>query len=219
MNIIKTSDGSHSLLSGQLGVAYHSRHGAVQETRHVFIEAGLLHHRERSALRVLEVGFGTGLNAFMTLLSTQHRDVEVTYETIEAFPITTATAEALNFAEVLGVPENRAEFLRLHTSVWGKAIIFNNFTFIKHRTRLENFSSSEQFDVIYFDAFAPNAQPELWEVPIFEQLYELLQPGGVLTTYCAKGVVKRTLRAVGFEVQALPGPPGKREMTRAIRPA
>ena len=219
MNILETSDGSHSLLSDRFEVTYHSRHGAVQETQHVFVEAGLQYHMDRPTISVLEVGFGTGLNAFMTLLEAQRTDREVHYETIEAFPISPNLAESLNFPEILGVPEKRGDFLRLHTEEWGHRIEFDRFHFKKHQVRLEEFSSNDRFDVIYFDAFAPNAQPELWEATIFQNMYRLLRPGGVLTTYCAKGVVKRTLRAVGFEVEALPGPPGKREMTRAMRPA
>ena len=219
MNIFETSDGSHSLHSDRFEVAYHSKHGAVQETRHVFLEAGLAHRWSCDPVRVLGVGFGTGLNAFMTLLEAQRTGRQVHYETIEAFPISPDLAESLNFAEILGVPEKRGDFLRLHTEAWGHEIEFDRFHFKKHRIRLEEFSGTDRFDVIYFDAFAPNAQPELWEATIFQNMYRLLRPGGVLTTYCAKGVVKRTLRAVGFEVEALPGPPGKREMTRAMRPA
>ena len=215
--IFITEDGSHSMFSQEHGVSYHSRHGAIQESQHVFIDAGF--HFKSSAnnsLSILEIGFGTGLNAFMTLLEAEKSDHKIQYTAIEAFPISIEEATTLNYAAAL--QQDTSKFLKLHQSTWEETISLNdNFSFIKNKKRFEELDFQNQFDIIYFDAFAPNAQPELWEKTLLQKMYDVLKPNGVLTTYCAKGVVKRTLKAVGFTIEAIPGPPGKREMTRAIK--
>lgn len=219
MSLIVTDDGSHSIFSERYGVTYHSKYGAITESAHVFIDAGL---RYKAAVQrdiaILEIGFGTGLNAFMTWLEAERRNLHVRYASVEAYPLTQKEAAVFNYAAQLKAPERHADFLRLHRSTWETDHeLSESFTFIKYRTRLEDFIPDAGFDVIYFDAFAPQAQPELWTETIFARLYAALNPDGVLVTYCAKGDVKRTLKKVGFEVERLQGPPGKREMTRGVR--
>ncbi len=217
--IFETGDGSPSIFSEQFGVSYHSMHGAIQETEHVFIEAGLRYRAaELEELSILGIGMGTGLNAYMTYLEAERQQLKINYVTIEAFPLEFVVAEQLNYAELLGKEDTQALFLTLHEAAWGKTQELSPcFKFTKWLKRFEEIDFMNQFDVIYFDAFAPNAQPELWEADLLTKMYHALKPNGVLVTYCAKGVVKRTLKAIGFEVQAIPGPPRKREMTRAVK--
>ncbi|MCK6691336.1 MAG: tRNA (5-methylaminomethyl-2-thiouridine)(34)-methyltransferase MnmD [Thermoanaerobaculia bacterium] len=217
MALITTDDGSHSLYSERYGVTYHSKYGAVTESGHVFIDAGLRYKAVvQREISLLEIGLGTALNAFMTWLEAEKRNLRVRYTAVEAYPLALKEAAVFNFAAQLRAPERHADFLRLHRCAWEKPHCLSNaFTFTKHRVRLEDFSPGDAtFDLIYFDAFAPQAQPELWTEAIFARLYAALNPEGVLVTYCAKGDVKRTLKKVGFEVERLQGPPGKREMTR-----
>lgn len=218
--IFETQDGSHSILSTQYGVPYHSKYGAVQESRHVFIEAGLYFKSfQKKELAILELGFGTGLNALLTLLEAEQRGWKIYYETVEAFPVLAAQVHQFNYTRILNATQWQAAFLRMHEGAWATELpISPNFTFRKIKEHFQNINASEQFDIIYFDPFAPSAQPELWEAPLLKVMYQALLPQGVLVTYCAKGVVKRALKSVGFQVESLPGPPGKREMTRAIKP-
>lgn len=218
--IFETQDGSHSIYSEDHGVSYHSRYGAVQESQHVFIEGGLRHLAvKRSSVAVLELGFGTGLNAYLSLLEANARKLELYYEAVEAYPISIEQASLLNYPSRVAAPASLSDqFMQLHTLTWDEEHSLNRYyTFKKVRSTFENYRPQSRFDVVFFDAFAPNAQPELWDEKMLEKMYEALTPEGVLVTYCAKGVVKRRLRAVGFEVEALPGPPGKREMTRGIK--
>lgn len=217
--IFETSDGSHSLFSGQYGVSYHSRHGAIQETQHVFINAALrLKALTQQNISILEIGFGTGLNAFMTLLAAEKRNLKVQYVAIEAYPITYQQASALNYAQLLKKEDYQPIFLKMHEDNWNENLqLSNHFQLTKLKKKFEELDFDNQFDIIYFDAFAPNSQPELWGADILGAMYKALKSEGVMTTYCAKGVVKRTMKAVGFEIEALKGPPGKREMTRAIK--
>ncbi len=218
--IFETQDGSHSIFSEQFGVSYHSKYGAVQETQHVFIDAALRFKAVlKRDIRILEIGFGTGLNALMTYLEARKRNLAVQYTAIEAYPISLQQVQSLNYNEILRVRESETPiFESLHTAAWNESTYFNdNFTLDKHKMLFEHIAFKNQFDIIYFDAFAPNAQPTLWESPIMQKMYDALLPEGILATYCAKGEVKRTMKSVGFEVERLKGPPGKREMTRAIK--
>jgi len=217
--LFETSDGSHSLFSGQYGVSYHSKHGAVQETQHVFINAALrLKALTQQDLHILDIGFGTGLNAYMTLFEAAKRNLKITYTAIEAYPISLDQATQLNYSQLLKKEAFQSTFLKMHGDNWGENLLLNDhFQFTKFQKKFEDLAFDNQFDIIYFDAFAPNSQPELWGEDILSAMYKALKPEGVMTTYCAKGVVKRTLKAVGFEIEALKGPPGKREMTRAIK--
>ncbi|MDX1910787.1 MAG: tRNA (5-methylaminomethyl-2-thiouridine)(34)-methyltransferase MnmD [Saprospiraceae bacterium] len=219
MSILLSADGSHTLLSEKYGVTYHSRYGAVTETTHVFIGAGL-HWKAQYKLEisVLEIGFGTGLNTFMTMLEAEQQSYQVRYVTLETMPLTVAAAEALNYPEILEVPQRRDDFLRLHRCAWNEPQVYSPcFSFEKKQLSLLDFYAKNAFDLVYFDAFAPQAQPEMWEEAVFGGLFDALREGGGLVTYCAQGEFRRRLRRSGFMVEKLPGPPGKREMTRAIK--
>lgn len=217
-----TADGSYTVALPQLGVTYHSMHGAVQESLHVFINAGLgsvLPRNDGSTpLHILEMGFGTGLNALLTLqYALQHR-VAVSYVAVERFPLEDETLAALGYG---GGEDGRwTDYFRLlHRAAWEIPVQLHPlFCLHKYPADFQDFHPVGLFDLVYYDAFAPNVQPELWTSDIFRKLYAVLQPGGVLTTYCAKGDVRRTLLAEGFVVEKLPGPPGKREMLRARKP-
>jgi tRNA U34 5-methylaminomethyl-2-thiouridine-forming methyltransferase MnmC len=213
-----TADGSHTLYVESLDETYHSTHGAIQEAIHVFVEAGL-NYFNKSKINVLEIGFGTGLNAFLTLLESQKDDVEIKYTGIEAFPLGDNITNHLNYVvELNSSKEEKHLFVKLHKVEWENyQKITDNFKLNKTKIELDKFETTEQFDVIYFDAFGPRVQPEIWTEAIFEKMYNCLANDGVLVTYCAKGTVKRGLKAVGFNIESLPGPPGKREMTRALK--
>lgn len=216
--ILPSEDGSHTLLSEQFGVTYHSTHGAIQETQTVFIDAGLQYQIDQGLqeINILEMGFGTGLNAIMTYQYLQDKDTQVNYHTIEAYPISLEMAQQLNYPTLLSLNENQQEdFYSMHENTEGN---FHHFNFKKSITQLQEISlAPNQYDIIYFDAFAPSSQEELWTEDIMQKLYNTAREGGVLVTYCAKGVFKRRLKSVGFTVEGLPGPKGKREMTRAIK--
>jgi tRNA U34 5-methylaminomethyl-2-thiouridine-forming methyltransferase MnmC len=222
--MVVTGDGSHSVVNNRFAVPYHSTHGAITESQHVFIKYGLLpalSSVEGRAIRILEMGFGTGLNAFLTMLVLDQKEFagkEVQYFTYEAYPIGAATARGLNYPAQLNTGQNR--FLSLHEASWEKQVrISQNFVLTKYQRDFlldQDPSYGEgTIDVIYYDAFAPNSQPEFWEEDALAVAYRALRPGGCLTTYCAQGQFKRNLRAVGFTVEGVPGPPGKREMTIA----
>ena len=217
--MIETQDGSHSVLSHRFGVTYHSKYGAIQESRHVFIEAGLfpklILQRE---LAVLELGFGTGLNAFLTLLEAERLERHIFYQTIEAFPLSQEQAAQLNYPEQLELPASRPWLTEMHAAPSDKLLRPTpHFQFRKTIGRFEELDLQNAFDVAYFDAFAPETQPELWTEEVLGRVYRALRPQGILVTYCAKGAVKRTLKSLGFQIERIPGPPGKREMTRAVK--
>jgi len=216
--IFTTGDGSHSLISDEFGVSYHSKHGAITETQTVFIDAGLLYRAEHlNEIAVLEIGFGTGLNALMTLAEAVKNNLKINYKTYEAYPVTAEQALTFNYSELIA-PDLRAEFAEMHRCKWNEENqIHKNFSFRKLEEKFENINSEKEFDVIYFDAFAPNSQPELWEETLFQKMFDALKINGVLVTYSAKGSVRRAMQAVGFEIERLPGPPGKREMLRATK--
>lgn len=214
-----TSDGSHTLYSEQYGVTYHSRFGAVTESAHVFIAAGLRFKAVvQRDIRVLEAGFGTGLNAFMTWLEAERRNLQVTYTGLEINPVSAAAAIELNYPALLNVSDRTTDFQHLHHCDWDRShSLSEHFSFEKRRAPIEQFEEPEAFDLIYFDAFAPQAQPELWTDDVFARLYRSLRAEGALVTYCAQGEFKRSLKRAGFVVERLQGPPGKREMTRALK--
>ncbi len=220
LEIFETQDGSHSVLSHQFGVSYHSKYGAIQETRHVFIEAGLFQQAlKKTNLHILDVGFGTGLNAYLTLLESHKRNLTVRYDAVEKFPMQEEKVKQLNYTEEVPATEEEKEwFEAMHQCSWGEwHSITPDFELFKHQMDIQSVDFEERFDVIYYDAFAPSAQPELWEEPVMERMQRALVPGGILVTYCAKGAFKRALKGLGFEVETLQGPPGKREMTRAVK--
>ena len=210
--LVITNDGSHTIFNSKLNECYHSKHGAIVEAEHVFIRNGLF-ASIKSKLDILEVGFGTGLNALLTYQQAERKLITVNYHTIELFPIAKEKYTKLNFSELIGVKKEK--LLNLHTCSWGENHKLNShFSIYKNQIALEKYNSNIKFDIIYFDAFSPEKQPELWNKNIFKKMHDLLNLNGILVTYCAKGSVKRTMRSVGFEIEVLDGPPGKRQMTR-----
>jgi len=209
--LIITKDGSHSLFVPDLNENYHSVHGSISEAIHVFIKNGI-HSHPKQNINILEIGFGTGLNTLLTLENIKNK--KVYYTSLEPHPISSEIYNKLNFHTLTN--SNSETFLKLHTSDWEKEVsISEKFTLFKTQTRLQNFISKKKFDIIYFDAFSPEKQTEMWTMEVFEKCFNLLNEDGFLVTYCAKGIFRRTLKSVGFEVVSLDGPPGKRQMTRA----
>ena len=222
MTLFLTEDGSHSVYSEKLNVSYHSKHGAIQETQHVFINAGLNFILQQSPLEIniLDIGFGTGLNAFMTFLESEHHPIltSINYFAIEAYPLSMDKVFQLNYVEKLDAKRYEDIFLKMHSCEWSEVHpLSKKFNFQKLLMNFEDIDFHNSMDLIYFDAFAPEIQPQLWEENLMTKMFNTLRSQGVLTTYCAKGVVKRTLKSVGFFIESLSGPPGKREMTRAIK--
>jgi tRNA U34 5-methylaminomethyl-2-thiouridine-forming methyltransferase MnmC len=219
--IRETKDGSTTLFVPELNEHYHSINGALQESLHVFIRAGLEHVlAQASRVRLLEVGFGTGLNALLTLQRVLGQPAAVHYDTLEKYPLAWDLIRAMHFEKFILNPELLGYLPPLHQTPWEQAVaLLPNFTLRKLQADLQTqVLPPACYHLIYFDAFAPEKQPELWTDEIFQKLYETLQPGGMLVSYCAKGSFKRSLKAAGFTLEALPGPAGKREMTRARRP-
>ncbi|MBK6948632.1 MAG: tRNA (5-methylaminomethyl-2-thiouridine)(34)-methyltransferase MnmD [Haliscomenobacter sp.] len=215
-----TQDGSHSLISLDYGVSYHSKYGAVQESRHVFIEAGLYPLLlKKKPLQLLEIGFGAGLNAFLTFLEAERLQIPIYYEAIEAYPLDAGQIAALNYPETAANGAYPGIFEELHTAPWETDVELGLFfTLHKREEKAELLQYLPRFDLIYYHAFVPGAQPELWETEALSIMYKSLKPGGILVTYCAKGEVKRRLKTIGFSLESLQGPPGKREMIRANKP-
>jgi tRNA U34 5-methylaminomethyl-2-thiouridine-forming methyltransferase MnmC len=210
--LVITNDGSHSIFNPIINECYHSKHGAIVEAEHVFIRNGFS-ALNKEKLNILEVGFGTGLNALLTYQKAEQKLIEVNYQTMELYPVNKENYMQLNFTDLIGLKHEK--LLNLHSCTWEvKHKISSYFTLTKNHTSLEKFNTDLQFDIIYFDAFSPEKQPELWNKHIFKKMHGFLKDDGFLVTYCAKGVVKRTMKAVGFEVIVLDGPPGKRQMTR-----
>lgn len=217
---IVTADGSHSMLTEDGSISYHSRHGAIQESNHVFIDAALRHKaQQQKHLKILEIGFGTGLNVFLTYLEAVSSALKIELTTYELYPLSVDQAAELNFTKVLNCPELQDLFLSLHASTWEESnLIAPDFSLTKVKKSFLKIDQQNEFDIVFFDPFAPNDQPEFWSKTFLQKIYDAMNPSGVLTTYCAKGVVKRTLKEIGFLTEGLPGPPGKREMTRATVP-
>ena len=217
--IIKTADGSVTIHLPEWNEQYHSKHGAISEAVHVFIDAGLHYYTEKhpnQSISILEIGFGTGLNAFLTLLESEKRDIKINYTGVEAYPIEAEEIEKLNYAEQANT--KRTNFLALHISNWEEELNLNaNFNLTKRQQFFSEIKDVNSFDIIYFDAFGARVQPDLWTESIFSSMYLALKEKGVLVTYAAKGSVRRAMQAVGFTVERLPGPPGKREMLRAVK--
>jgi tRNA U34 5-methylaminomethyl-2-thiouridine-forming methyltransferase MnmC len=211
-----TADGSLTVLDVATGSTYHSRHGAKAESLHVFIGAGLNYLRENglTRFRILEMGFGTGLNAFLSAEQVLDGSMTVDYTALEAFPL-----QKEIWKEIVAQEPNHPDlFHAIHAAPWESRITINgHFSISKHHLRLEEFSTEDTFDLIFYDAFEPNTQPELWTEDVFRRLFEMTALGGVLVTYCAKGSVRRAMQAAGYAVERLPGPPFKREMLRARR--
>ena len=207
IQIEQTVDGSQTLFVPELNEHYHSVKGALTESEHIFIQMGLK-HSSVEAPHVLEIGFGTGLNAFLTLLTADTDQRNIHYTTLERYPVTPALIEQLTYPELI-CPERKDDFQALHQAAWNTDVQLTPY-FTLHKVETD-FTS-------YTDAFAPEKQPEMWTQSLFDTLYQQLNPQGILTTYCAKGAVRRMLQAAGFTVERLPGPPGgKREILRATK--
>lgn len=217
VRVVPTADGSHTVLNETLGKPYHSVHGAIQESQRVYIEVGLLAAFDKfpvEELRVFEMGFGTGLNALLTIREAERHQRRVHYVAIDAHPLPLVEARQLNYDELLGT----AYLPSLHESPWGQPLAISScIGLTKLAGILQELQTEDRFHLIYYDAFAPSAQPELWEPAIFGQLANLLLPGGMLTTYCSKSYVQRNMRAAGLTVEKHPGPYGKRDILRAVR--
>ncbi len=220
IKIITTDDGSHSLYVPELKETYHSTHGAWQESQHVFIKHGLdfiLQNNELKKLNILEIGFGTGLNAILTVQSTLNSMAQIEYHTLEPFPLDLELINQLNYDEFIKEASLIDVFHEMHEAAWGSLIsVTENFSIKKYKTKLEDFKPKVKFDLVYYDAFAPNKQAELWQLEVIERVSQMMNVGGVFVTYCAKGQFKRDLKAAGLAVETLQGPPGKKEMVRGI---
>ena len=220
--IIETRDGSHSLYNPVLDETYHSHHGALQESQYVFIRMGLDAWLEQQpaaeSLRVLEVGFGTGLNALLALQWAQQKAIKLHFTTLEPYPISIQIAQQLNYPRLT---KDEQDFMRLHQAPWEEdVLLYPYFILHKKQQKLEDVALPEgQYDVIFFDAFAPSKQPELWDKALLKKTASTMAPAAILTTYCAKGQLKRDLRDVGLLVETLPGAPGKKEMVRGRKQA
>lgn len=217
-----TKDGSPTISIPEMRVTYHSVHGAIQESQHVYLDAGFKYVSKclakPGALSVLEVGFGTGLNALLTMMETVKTEHTVHYVALEPFPLTLEEVRRLNYCELLGRQDLLKDYLSMHECEWNKSMVVSeNLLMYKSNNTLQTFERTTGFHLVYFDAFAPNAQPELWKKDVFKKLCAMMFPGAVLVTYCSKGEVRRAMQAAGFRVEKLPGPPGKREMLRAIK--
>jgi tRNA U34 5-methylaminomethyl-2-thiouridine-forming methyltransferase MnmC len=219
---VVTNDGTVTFFVEELNEHYHSIHGARKESMHVYIKNGLdyylKNYPDKTFIKILEVGFGTGLNALLTRVQLYlYRDTKAHYSAIEPYPIALNEIKELDYADLFS-NKIKETYLKFHTCDWGEEVFIDNqMKFNKEQICLEDYNTDERYDVIYFDAFAPDKQPELWSKEIFLKLYNLMNEGGILVTYCAKGQVKRILKEVGYKLEELPGPQGKREMTRAIK--
>ena len=212
MFIQTTADGSHTLYMPAIEESYHSMYGAIQESTFIFIEQGL-RTCPKSVVQVLEIGFGTGLNALLTALEANRTKKKIHYTTLELYPVSVQDTQSLNYPELL---ENSRElFDEIHRALWEKEVEISPF-FVLHKVKTDftTYNPPAMYDVIYFDAFSPEKQSEMWHEFGFAKIMEHCNSDAVLTTYCAKGTVRRTLQKVGFRVERVPGPPGKREILR-----
>lgn len=215
--IVITADGSTTIHLVDWDEQYHSKHGAIQEAEHVFIQTGLFCFCDEP-VKILEIGFGTGLNCMLTMLRAPEKKLTIDYTGIEAYPVSNEELSGMNFSHLIKEPSSSEIFKKIHSISWEeKTEIKEKFNLIKRKLFFHEITDLNAFDLIYFDAFGPRVQPELWTLEIFEKMYKALKKGGILVTYSAKGSVRRNMQQVGFDVERLPGPPGKREMLRAIK--
>ncbi|MCL7754029.1 tRNA (5-methylaminomethyl-2-thiouridine)(34)-methyltransferase MnmD [Polaribacter sp. Z022] len=212
--ILITLDGSTTINLPDLNEQYHSKNGSIKESYHVFIESGLKKVSTNN-VSILEIGFGTGLNCFITYLEAKKT---INYVGVEAYPVTEEEVGKMNFISVLNAEKEKATFNEIHNVSWEKKHqISEGFTLTKRKQFFEDINDRDAFNLIYFDAFGARVQPQLWTVEIFQTMFDSLKENGILVTYSAKGSVRRAMQEVGFTVERLPGPPGKREMLRATK--
>ena len=215
--LITTADGSHTIYVSEWDEHYHSVNGAIQESMHVYIDAGL-NQCSLPSISILEIGFGTGLNALLSYIEAGKRGINVQYTGLEKYPLPVEVYSQLNYP--VRMPETPTSvdslFQQIHTAPWNERVeLASFFVMTKVETDICACTLSDKYDVVYYDAFAPDKQPDVWSQPIFDKLFAAMNPGGILTTYCAKGEVRRMLQRAGFDVERIPGPPGKRQMLRA----
>lgn len=206
--------------SRRFDTSYHSTHGAIQESQHVFIDSGLQYwlslHPHKRVIRIFEMGFGTGLNALMCWQIAQHLKILIEYTSVEKYPLEEGIYKQLNYADGLDVPANILQ--ELHEIEWGVFHSLGDYFQIKKiNNSIENMGDNGLVDLVFYDAFGPRTQPELWDFPVMSIVEHMMAEHGVLVTYCAQGAFRRTLKSLGLEVSKIPGPPGKREMTRAVK--
>lgn len=216
--VIETEDGSSTILIEAWGESFHSIHGAIQEAQLVYIDNGLrfVFQREIETLQILEIGFGTGLNCFMTFIESEKNHKKIKYTGVEGFPLTSDEWSKLNYHHFYDACFH-SKFDAIHQTDWDvENPISSDFTLVKKEMMFENIDFQNQFDLVYFDAFGFQYQPQLWTEEIFTKIKNAMKPNGVLVTYACKGEVNRILKKLGFKIEKLKGPPGKREMTRAI---
>jgi len=214
--IVTTEDGSHSIYVQALDEHYHSVHGAFTESQHIFIEAGLK-QLKNSHIRILEMGFGTGLNALLTLAEANKSDISIHYTGIEKYPLGRTITDSLNYESIID-PAWKGMFKLIHDSQWQQEVLIKpGFILKKIQCDMHEMGEVDEFDLVYFDAFAPEKQPELWTEDLFTLIFLSMRSNSILMTYSSKGTVRRNLEAAGFRVEKIPGPPGKREMTRAYK--
>ncbi len=215
-----TGDGSHTLYVPGLKEHYHSVFGAINESRHIFIEAGLNHLSHKiKKINILEIGFGTGLNALLTYIESERNKLVINYTSIELYPLNEDVFSRLNYAEQIHYKDVDEIFNKLHYSPWDHEVFISDcFILKKLKISILNYIPANQhFDLVYFDAFGPDVQPEMWTPDVFKKMASCLKKQGVLVTYSTKGTVKRNLSAAGFSLEKLPGPAGKREILRAVK--
>ena len=213
--IIQTKDGSTSILLPDWNETYHSKFGAIQEAKHVFIKNGLSLFSGES-VSILEIGFGTGLNAFITYLEAKNSGQTINYTGVEAYPVSEEDALKMNYVSELEANSSEEIFLKMHQATWNEKVeLDSNFTLEKQNKKFQEISDEEKYDLIYFDAFGFRVQPELWSLEIFQTMFKALKPNGILVTYACRSSIKNAMKEAGFEVEKLNGPPGKREMLRA----
>ena len=218
--VIITADGSSTIYLPEWDENYHSKHGAIQEAYHVFITHGLnrLFEQGYKHIAILEIGFGTGLNALITSIEAEKQNRSIDYYGVEAYPVIVEDVAKLNYIAELKAENSKRLFETMHQLPWEETHqLLPSFTLTKQKKFFADIQDKEAFDIIYFDAFGARVQPELWTEAIFQNMYDALIPNGILVTYSAKGSVRRAMQAVGFSVEKLPGPPGKREMLRATK--
>ncbi len=216
MLIELTQDGSNTIFIPEWNERYHSKNGALQESIYVYIQNGLL-HLQKSNIQILEIGFGTGLNVLLSLLY-QKFDTQIIYTTLEPYPIPKSLYKQLNYTHLKNLHSLHQVFLTIHECKPAEWIgIRDNFQFIKHLIKVQDFETTQKYDLVYWDAFGPRVQPEMWSFELCKKIHHLLNPGGLIVTYCSQGQFKRNLKEAGFKVEVLPGPPFKREMTRASK--
>lgn len=216
-----TEDGSHTLYIPELKETYHSIHGAIQESNYVYLEMGLnffVGKEHKKNIKIFEVGFGTGLNALLVAIYAESNHINVQYESLDAFPLLSSEIIKLNYTDLIKHLQVAELFHKIHESPWDKWMeISPRFLLQKVSNTLQDYEAQRQFDVCFYDAFAPSKQPEMWELAMLKKVWGLLGINGVFVTYCAKGQLKRNLKEIGFAVDSLPGPPGKFEMVRATK--